>query len=104
MAAKGARLMMVFAVHIVGNSSPNGDKFGAWSDRNKPAARDNEFEHLSQRYTCLTAQQAFSFVKRDETPQVAHIQRNAALVKAAIAITSPISIREKRLFKMSKIG
>jgi hypothetical protein len=35
---------------------------------------------------------------------VAHIQRNAALVKAAIAITSPIGIREKRLLKMSKIG
>ena len=55
MTTKGARLMMVLAMHVVGDSSSNGDKPGARRDWNKPAARHNQLKDFRQRYARLTA-------------------------------------------------
>ena len=49
MTAKGARLMMILAMHIVSDRSTNGDKPRARRDWNKPAARHNQLIFIDER-------------------------------------------------------
>jgi hypothetical protein len=69
-AAECAAAMVVFAVYVIGDGAANGYEFGAWCDRQKPAAWYEDVEDFGQGYACFAAQKACFLVEGDEAVQV----------------------------------
>jgi hypothetical protein len=86
--------VVIFAMNVVGDRAPHRDKLGARSHRQKPAARNHDLENIGQGNAGFAAEQAGLLIERDETVEMADIERYAVLVETAIAITAPIGMRQ----------
>ena len=92
MATEGTGLVVILAMHVVGNRPANGDKTRSRRHRQKPAARHEHIEDVGQQRARFTDQNATLSVEGNQMVESARLQQRRTAVQANVAIAATIAI------------
>jgi hypothetical protein len=88
MTSERSGAMMIFAVHIVGNSTADCDKPGTGHYRQKPAARNADLQNFSQRHTRLTVEDAALYIESDKSIESSRADLRSVAIYTTVAVTA----------------
>ena len=86
MIAEGPGLVVILAVHVVGDGAAHGDELRARKHRQAPAARNEKALDVAQHHTGFADQPAVSLVEADEAIETRCVPQHAVGVEAFIAV------------------
>jgi hypothetical protein len=90
MTAESAGDMMVLAVDVVGYRPADTHELRPRRRRQEPAVGQREIDDLRQRYACLAADHTGPGIEVEEAAQVARVDEGAAIIGAAIPVTTSL--------------
>ena len=96
--------MVILAMHVIGDCAPDGHHLCAGSDRQDPAARDDQPLDVSQQHTGFADQAPGPVVELKETVATGGVPEHSIRVQADIAIAAAHPVRDPGLVAGDLVG
>src|SRR6267154_2392669 len=97
MQGEGSETVMVLPVHIIGNRAADRYETGPRCNGDEPAGRHGNLQDVGKQHPRFAGQHASLTVEPDETVEPARVHEPGAYIQAAIAIASPVAVRQDRV-------